>query len=473
MAKAASPHVQAPFEVATGGIESRLRLSTVRKETPDSIHFREMGSVSGDVGMVHVAISSDIGQYQDTMNKVCKMPGELKKEIIKIMSKDRFHDKKHSKPAKELKGKRFTGDGTGNSTTIPPRDEDKKTSRYYDTVLENLEDECNMLKQEVDDMFLIWFSSFNRPGTVVDDDSVIGKELRSAEYGPDDEDDDDEIDDNDKFMPPRVDRGIETGKGKGTESVSESMKENWRYWLTRKLEGKWPPFYKDMPKYDNGAVKIELWNWIVRKIDRYYDKHDLNGKVNEQAVAGNKTVNTKRKKRKAKKEDLLTRTKRFLFTLFAIAVAAISSIVFTEYEVNRLAETAENNLDSSIAVMEKHESRLNIDEATIENLNNSLKMVMHKVERIAHRLRADELVQEISLIMRQFFGEQRRIVGGLAALSHHRLPPQLINMRGLTTTLAELRNKVERQGMRLGLQKFHDIFGLDCSYAVYKNGTIW
>ena len=98
---------------------------------------------------------------------------------------------------------------------------------------------------------------------------------------------------------------------------------------------------------------------------------------------------------------------------------------------------------------------------------------MHKVERIAHRLRADELVQEISLIMRQFFGEQRRIVGGLAALSHHRLPPQLINMRGLTTTLAELRNKVERQGMRLGLQKFHDIFGLDCSYAVYKNGTIW
>ena len=48
--------------------------------------------------------------------------------------------------------------------------------------------------------------------------------------------------------------------------------------------------------------------------------------------------------------------KRFIFTLFAIAAAAISSIIFTEYEVHRLAQTAEANLDSSITVMEKHES---------------------------------------------------------------------------------------------------------------------
>ena len=65
----------------------------------------------------------------------------------------------------------------------------------------------------------------------------------------------------------------------------------------------------------------------------------------------------------------------FIFTLFAIAAAAISSIIFTEYEVHRLAQTAEANLDSSITVMEKHESRLNIDETTLEHLNSSVKLL--------------------------------------------------------------------------------------------------
>ena len=466
-------HAQAPFEIATGGLEERMKLSGVRKAKADSIHFRQLGTISGDLGMVHIAISSDIGQYQDTMSKVCQMPAELRKEIDNIIIKNTYHDVPHDKPTLKLNGKRFRG--TGNSSSVPPRDAEQvrdkekrsSESKYYDTVLKNLEDECEMLKTEVEDMFLIWFSSFNRPGTAVDDDSVIGIELRSTDYDEGQGD----VENNEL---PRVDRGVDPGlldrSGTDSESV-ESQKENWRYWLVRKLEGKWPPIYKEMPKYDDGRVKIDLWNMIVRKINRYYDRHGLDGYVDPDEQ---KTIRTKRKKRKAKeKKGLLVRMKRFLFTLLAIAVAAISSIVFTEYEVNRLAETAESNLDSSIAVMEKHESRLNIDEATIKNLNSSIQMVMTKVQRIAHRLRADELVQEISLIMRSFFGEQRRIVGGLAALSHHRLPPQLLNMKALTSTLVGLRSKVERQGMRLGVDKFHDIFGLDCSYAIYQNGTVW
>ena len=75
--------------------------------------------------------------------------------------------------------------------------------------------------------------------------------------------------------------------------------------------------------------------------------------------------------------------------------------------------------------------------------------------------------------MRRFFDEQRRIVSGLATLSNNKLPPELINMKSLTSTLIGLRNKVEQQNLKLGMNKFHDIFSQQTSYAVFKNGTIW
>ena len=64
------PHRAAPYEVATGSIHQRLKLSTSVPSSQDSLHFREVGSISGDTGYIHVGIKSDMKQYQDTLNKV-------------------------------------------------------------------------------------------------------------------------------------------------------------------------------------------------------------------------------------------------------------------------------------------------------------------------------------------------------------------------------------------------------------------
>ena len=181
----------------------------------------------------------------------------------------------------------------------------------------------------------------------------------------------------------------------------------------------------------------------------------------------NPNIKTKKKKTKTN-----TRRKRFIISGLIAVVAAISSAIFTAYEVDRLAANAEHNLDSTVHVLEAHESRLNIDERTIENLNSSIKLVMTKVVNIAHRLKADELVTEVSQIMRRFFQEHRRIVTGLASLSHHRLPPELMSVKSLTTTMINLRRKVEHQNMRLSIKNFNEIFNLDTSYVAYPNGEI-
>ena len=66
------PHRAAPYDVATGNIQQRLELSGAVKSAHDSLHFRDVGKISGDTGYIHVAIKSDIKQYQETMTKVIK-----------------------------------------------------------------------------------------------------------------------------------------------------------------------------------------------------------------------------------------------------------------------------------------------------------------------------------------------------------------------------------------------------------------
>ena len=72
-------------------------------------------------------------------------------------------------------------------------------------------------------------------------------------------------------------------------------------------------------------------------------------------------VNTKRRKKqrkRSKREDIgyLERFKRFLVSLILGAIA-VCSMIYTAMEINSMAETANANLDSSIQVMQKHETR--------------------------------------------------------------------------------------------------------------------
>ena len=158
-AQAGQPHPEAPFEVATGGLEQRLKLSGSMKTKPDSIHFRKVSSISGDVGMVHVGISSNVVQYQDTMRKVCLLPKELKKEIDKMIwhEKPSFSLRAHehhynSSTSKTTKQQKAPREAQHNKQERNSRNHDK----YYHRVLDSLTDECDMLKSEIEDMFLIW-----------------------------------------------------------------------------------------------------------------------------------------------------------------------------------------------------------------------------------------------------------------------------------------------------------------------------
>ena len=47
----------------------------------------------------------------------------------------------------------------------------------------------------------------------------------------------------------------------GNSGATKSEKEDWRYWVERKLNGTYPPFYREMPQNADG-----LWESIMQTI---------------------------------------------------------------------------------------------------------------------------------------------------------------------------------------------------------------
>ena len=434
-----------PFKVATGSIEERLMDSQAKPTRQDSIHFRKLGTISGDSGMIHVAVQTNIKKYLDEMDDVCDLPKKLAAS----------HVWRRGESNKTVQDIPVSNVRNGNDVLLPG-------DKYFQRVLQIMEAECDIMKDEIIDRLLIWYSQYNRPGTSQDDESVVSMQERAAE-----EEINEVPNDNDLRVKKTAEEGIEIGKGK----ITDSQKSDWRYWYVQRINGNWPPSWHDLPKKANGQVDLRLWTTITNKINEKIDEvQKRRGEVYE-TVPG---VEKKRRKRSSKgkkpAEGYLKRFRRFIFTLLAIAFVAISSVIYTQYEINKMAETANANLDSSIKVLSKHEMRLNIEEKTLENMKSTIKQIIQKLELISQRLHADELVAEVSEIMNSFFQQHRRIINGFTSLTENKLPAALVNMRAMTSTLIELRSKMERQNMRLGISKFDDIFNLDVSHAAYPNG---
>lgn len=339
---APNPHVGAPFEIAMGSLEERLKKSTTETTKADNVHFRERGTISGDLGMIHIGIQSNLKEYQDKMREVCKMPMQLRKRIKDMILDDANGNKTLQK---SHKNESLSQPPVRNGERIK-----KHNSKHYDRVLTNLDEECEMLQHEINDIFLIWYSSFNRPGTSVDKnyDNPVGEQIQNSDYDLNNR----RLSEN-NARDPRVNtlntltgppeaydtetnkRGTNTDSSYGNdgESTSSNEKEDWRYWLDYKLSGLvWPPTYRQMPQYKDGSVKIELWNYILRKISRWQSRRNATSESDDE---DDQSIRWRGPKPKKSKRSVKPRRRRFIFTLLAMAAAAISSLVFTEYEINR------------------------------------------------------------------------------------------------------------------------------------------
>ena len=397
-------------------------------------------------GMIHIAVQTDIKKYLDEMDNVCDLPRKLAESHV--WRRGESNKTVQDTPVSSVR----------NGDVLMPGD------KYFQRVLDIMDAECNIMKEEIVDRLLIWYSHYNRPGTSKDDDSATSMQERSSE----EEINESPKTDNDLRLRKAVDNGIDTGKA----PITDSQRSDWRYWYVQRMHGNWPPPWRDLPKKANGQVDLKLWTMITNKITKKLD--EVQGRARQMPDPDVIEPAGKRRKKRSKPKPtgLFRRFKRFLFTLLAVAFVAISSVIYTQYEVNQMAETANANLDSSIKVLSKHEMRLNIEEKTLENMKGTIKQIIDKMAVLSQRLHADELVAEVSAIMNSFFQQHRRIINGFTALTQNKLPAALVNMRAMTTTLTELRSKMERQGMRIGITKFDDIFNLDVSHAAYPNGNI-
>jgi hypothetical protein len=94
-----------------------------------------------------------------------------------------------------------------------------------------------------------------------------------------------------------------------------------------------------------------------------------------------------------------------------------------------------------------------------------------KVAELSNTLGTDELILQLGFTLDSVFEDSTGILRGMNALADNRLSPDFIKTSKMTAALLRLENSMQREGYKLGLETFDDIYRCQTSTLVWNNGT--
>jgi hypothetical protein len=83
-----------------------------------------------------------------------------------------------------------------------------------------------------------------------------------------------------------------------------------------------------------------------------------------------------------------------------------------------------------------------------------------KVVKLSDSLGTDELILQLRFTLDSVFEDSTRILRGLNTLADHRLIPDFVKTSKMTEALLLLENSMQREGYKLGLEKWTIYLGV-------------
>jgi len=154
------------------------------------------------------------------------------------------------------------------------------------------------------------------------------------------------------------------------------------------------------------------------------------------------------------------------------AVIAVSSAIYSVYELNAIASASEADQQMNVQVLQEHETRLQIDNRSLEILNKTLAHLDVELAGFGVRLSRDEVFMHLALSLDTMFDEYHRIERGLNALSQNRITPDLLMTKATTKAIKHLSRRMRSLGYTLALDSYQDLFQCQTSHLMYKNNSL-
>ena len=162
----------------------------------------------------------------------------------------------------------------------------------------------------------------------------------------------------------------------------------------------------------------------------------------------------------------VTRNKRqaaMYVTSFIAGNVAASSDLFSLTGLLGISNTASSNTSpQTIQLLSEHETRITVNERSIEILNDTLKNLIAYTDQIQQS-------QVIHAGLSVGLAEYRRLMFGLIDTIDQRLSPHLIRSSALKATILKLKAKLAYQGLELKFTLLQDMFHLPTSHLLINN----
>lgn len=157
--------------------------------------------------------------------------------------------------------------------------------------------------------------------------------------------------------------------------------------------------------------------------------------------------------------------------LIGLGIGAIGTYLFDHATVAQISVSAGTN-PATIKVLNKHETRLNLDENNIQDLKTVIEEMVKMETFEGQEMVQMQLLHKADDILNGFQEEVMRISLGLDKLREGRMSPYLVKPKELQQTLRNFRHLLKTQELHTILADVTEVYQVESSHLVFVNGTL-
>ena len=458
-----------------GRPEMKLEDCWAKPAPENRLHFKLLGEVTGNDGMIHFAVNIPLDQLVSNLANYCKLP----KLVVDYLEKEHAPA---GRPTARWRGDKHTNQlpkGPASPKTLPG--ESGELKYIYHTLARR----CKLLLDETNDLYHLFHGPISHghkieerwTGSETPDGHSAEAFHRRYTSFPD---------------RPVVPRGTEPITGpncSGNNPVGDPFKiKTWERIFAERIEysRQWLPYRLNA----QGECELdgEMWSQISllleslsKKRREWYGSDDDWEKRRKRMDI--KIVKRGRRRRRSRSRSSAwhlannlsqsaERLKRFVVALF-FALVAVGSLLFSATQMNHMAETANHNRDETVRLFNKDEHAIRVHDEAIRSMNESIRALDIAVNSTFGHIETLQLTLKTYASMDSYFSEHTRILRGLNSLLHHRLSPELVHSKAMAISIKAQQEKFARMGYKLGLESLDDLFRAPTSWAMYGNSTLF
>ena len=463
--------------------EEKLKDCWVKDYEQNQFHFRSVGEITGNDGMIHLAINFNLTDLLFTLTEFCTYP----KQIVNTLQE-------HHAGGWNMR----IGAGKGAFWPWTKWHNSSGSSNHLHLIFRKISHRCEMLLEETTSFYHIFMGEYVH-GQTVHEPWTMQSDQPHDPNGPLYRQDFETYRKRFLTYPPSEDekweelrKSLETPSSTTVSPLNCTQNpygDPFSLQTWERIAALKSPYNSTMlPRRlvdGNCVLDVPVMNEITRGLGEL--KAYLHPPTDASFPSSRLQFGADRRRRRRSKSKrvpslmeqyadyLVERTeriKRFILSLL-FAVVAVGSLLFSKMEMDSMAAKANANTDATVSLFNSQDHSLRVHDEAIKTLNQTMGSMMQALRHLEGHVQAIQFALETYVAVDTYFADHVRILRGLNMLLQHRLSPDLVRADKMTQTILEKKAEFAQMGYSLGIETLDDIYRATTSWCTFGNASLF